>query len=146
MRRALPALALAAALAGCGGGLSAEEYRREASRICADGDRETERVQAPRDQDPAAVATYFERLIGVNERVLARFEELDPPSELADAHEEAVAVNAEAADEVERLVGDLRERRDLDRALRAATPRLRGLDRRADAAARELGVPACAES
>ncbi len=147
MRRpTLAALLTALALLGCGGDqLTADEYRREAGRICEEGDRATDRVRRPASQEPRSVAAYFDRLLGANQRVQDRFEQLEPPDELSGPHDEAIAINRQGAEEVGRLVEQLRGGADLRRTLGAAQGRLQRLDDRADAVARRLGVPACAE-
>jgi hypothetical protein len=61
------------------------------------------------------------------------------------AHAAALEANAGAVREVRRLIAQLEQGVDPRRALAAARPRLERLSARADAAARRLGVAACAD-
>ena len=146
MRRAAVLLALSATLAACGGddALSTDEYRSEARSICQEATRATRQVQAPARTTNEAVAGYFEQLIAVTRRSSERFAELEPPDELQDEHEEALAANRAGIEEVERLIADLERGGDARALLQAAQTRLTDLSRRSDEAARALGVPECA--
>jgi hypothetical protein len=140
------AITLAALLAGCGGGddqLSASEYRAEAKRICTDADKETKAVQQPTRATNAAIADYFRKLSKANERATQRFEELDPPDELEKAHDDALAANKAGTEEVQKLISDLEDGGDARTVLQGAQSRLKELGKRADEAAKRLGVPEC---
>jgi hypothetical protein len=146
MPRPVAVTALAVlALAGCGDGLSADEYRREAGRICREASRTADRVARPRAQSAGAVAGFLERLVDANERVIGGFEELEPPAELEGPHDELLAENRRGVEVVRGTVRRLRGGGDLGRELQAVQTRLRPVDERADRAAERLGVPACAQ-
>lgn len=145
MRRPLVIVVAAAlTLAACGGSaLSTGEYRRQARAICTDADRASEKVTAPTRATNAAIADYFKRILAVNDRTTRRFEELEPPEDLQDAHEDALAANRAGVDEVRKLVAELEEGGDATAVLQDAPQRLEGLVRRSREAARRLGVPEC---
>jgi hypothetical protein len=149
MRRP-PILALlataAVALGACGGDeTSPEEYRAEARQICQEADRATERVRQPTRSTPEAIADYFQRLLAPNERATRRFEQLEPPEELQDAHDDALSANRRGSDEVRRLIRQLEGGEDPRQVLAGAQQRIRTLTREADRAADRLGVPECGD-
>jgi hypothetical protein len=135
------------ALAACGGdeGLSAEEYRSQARQICQDADRATEAVEEPTRATSQAIVDYFKRLLQANERSTKRFESLDPPDELQDAHDDALRANRDGVREVRRVISELEEGGEPREVLTGAQTRLEGLSRDAADAARRLGVPECAD-
>jgi len=148
MRRAIPSLLAAAtlALAACGGDeVSVDEYRAEARQICQEADRATERIRQPTRSTPAAIADYFDRLLAPNERATQRFQELDPPDELQDAHDDALRASRRGSEEVRRLITQLERGEDPRQVLAGAQQRIRRLTREADAAAERLGVPECGD-
>jgi uncharacterized sporulation protein YeaH/YhbH (DUF444 family) len=150
-RRLITALVAAAVLAGCGGGgddeaLSTDEYRKQARQICQDAGRETQAIEQPTKATNPAIADYFERLVASNERSTDRFRELEPPEELAKAHEDAVKANEEGAAEVRKVIGELEKGGDAREVLTKAQATLESLNQRADDAAKRLGVPECAQS
>ena len=147
MRRLLLVfVTLAALLAGCGGGndqLSASDYRAEAKKICTDADRETKAVKEPTRATNAAIVDYFRQLLKANEHATQRFEKLDPPDELQKAHDDTLAANKEGAQEVEKVISDLEKGGDARTVLQGAQSRLQALGKRADDAAKRLGVSEC---
>jgi hypothetical protein len=149
MRRLLPLALLAAlALGACGGDdrLSTDEYRAEARQICQDADRATEAVEEPTRATPEAIVTYFERLLSANERSTERFQELEPPEELQEAHDEALRTNREGVQEVRRVIRELQGGGDPRQVLTRAQGRLQELSTAAAGAAERLGVPECADT
>ena len=134
-------------LAACGGddGPTPTEYRGEARSICADADRATEAVEEPTRATAAAIIDYFERLLKANERTTQRFESLDPPESLADAHADALKANRDGVAEVKRIITALRGGDDPRKVLTSAQERLQQLSRDAGDAARRLGVPECSD-
>lgn len=147
MRRPVPALlTLTVVLAACGGGnkqLSAAEYRAQAKKICTTADKETGAVKEPTRATNAAIVDYFRQLLKANERATQRFKELDPPDELEKAHDDYTSVNSQGADEVNKLIAELGKGGDARKVLQGAQRRLQELGKRADEAARRLGVPEC---
>ena len=142
-----PLAAAALALGACGGGdeASPEEYRAEARQICEEADRATERIRQPTRSTPEAIADYFGRLLEPNERAVRRFQELEPPEELQDAHDDAIAANRRGADEVRRVIRQLEAGEDPRQVLAGAQTNIRRLTREADRAADRLGVPECGD-
>ena len=140
-------LVLTVALTGCGGGggLSTDDYRAEARKICRDADRDSESVQEPTRATNAAIVDYFEQLLATNEKSTERFKALDPPEDLEKAHDAAVKANEEGATEVRRLIADLEDGGDARQILTAAQPRLQALQRTSDEAAGKLGVRECSD-
>ena len=145
MRRALLIAACLSVLAGCGGddALSADEYREQAKTICTEADRASDKVTPPTRATNAAIADYFSRILAVNDRTTKRFEELEPPGELEDAHSDALAANRAGVDEVRKLVAELEKGGDATAVLQDAPQRLAAFVRRSREAARRLGVPEC---
>ena len=135
------------ALAACGGddGPTVAEYREEARSICADADRATEAVEEPTRATSEAIVDYFERLLRANERTTQRFEDLEAPDDLADAHADALKANREGVAEVKRIITALRGGDDPREVLSSAQSRLQQLSGDAGDAARRLGVPECAD-
>jgi uncharacterized protein YhaN len=140
----LPALLAAGA---CGGddGLSADEYRAQARQICQDADRATEAVEEPTRATSQAIVDYFRRLLQANERSTRRFESLQPPEDLRDAHADALRANRDGVREVRRVISELEEGGEPREVLTGAQTRLEALSREAADAARRLGVPECAD-
>jgi hypothetical protein len=144
LRRALAICAALSLLAGCGeDAMSADEYRERARAICTDADRASDEVTPPTRSTNAAIADYFKRILAVNDRTTKRFDELEPPDELQDAHEDALEANRAGVDEVRRLVAELEKGGEPTAILQDAPDRLQGFVRRSRAAARRLGVPEC---
>lgn len=151
MRRALPTLtltlALAAALAGCGGEetLSTGEYREQLRRICVDAERQSERVEQPTRATPEAIADYLARLRDVNVRTIERVERLEPPDELKSAHDRALRANREGRQKVEAVIDELQAGGDPTKVLTEAREGLRQSSDAAKEATRDIGVPECAD-
>jgi hypothetical protein len=137
-----------AVLAGCGGEdpLTAAEYRRELRRVCTAEARRTEALRPPPTTRAGDVADYLGRLLEAGERRADAIEALAPPDDLRDAHEQLAEAERDAAEEVERLAGELREDgADARGLLAGAEPRLAELSRARAEAARTLRVRSCAD-
>lgn len=149
MRRLTTLLALLGSLAlvACGGEdrLSTEEYRTQAKQICQDADRATAAVREPTRATADAIVDYFERLLRANERSTERFNGLEPPESLQDAHDDALKANRDGVAEVRRVIRELQDGGDPRRVLTAAQSRLQRLSAQAADAAGRLGVPECAD-
>jgi hypothetical protein len=143
----VPALVAAVAVGACGDdGLSAQDYRAEARQICQQADRATQGIQQPTRTTPEAIADYFRRLLQPTQRATERFEALEPPEDLQDAHEDVLRANREGIEEVRRLIAQLERDEDPRQVLTGAQERIRALTRQADAAASRLGVPECGQA
>ena len=147
MHRPAVALALAAALAGCGGddNLSAEEYRAELRKLCRESDRQTEAVAEPTRATPEAIANYLGRLRDVNARTIERVERLEPPDDLRPAHDRALAANREGRARVDAVIEELEGGADPRQVLAEARKDLQEASRAAKQAARDVGVPECGD-
>ena len=140
--RAVLLLAAVAALAGCGGGTSASDYREQAEEICTTATREAADVPPPSDT-AASVAEYGDAAAEIRERETIALDELEPPDELESAHDQLV--NASGA--IVRSLNDLAraaEREDRQAAAAAAALGDRAADQ-ARRAAEELELPACGQ-
>jgi hypothetical protein len=149
MRRSRLLLALLGSLllVACGGEdtLTTNEYRTQARQICQDADRATESVEEPTRATSEAIVDYFRRLLRANERSTRRFESLEPPEELSDAHQDALKANRDGVAEVRRVIRELEGGGDPREVLTGAQTRLERLSGDAADAARRLGVPECAD-
>jgi hypothetical protein len=135
-------VAAVTALAGCGGGTSASEYREQAEEVCTTATREAADVAPPSDT-AASVAEYGDAVAAIRQRETVALDELEPPDELESAHRQLV--NASGA--IVRSLNDLAraaEREDRDAATAAAAMGDRAADL-ARRAAEELELPACGQ-
>jgi hypothetical protein len=139
-RFALGLVVAAAGLPGCGddsGGdeLSATEYRQRANRICREAEREAARLER------AGLREQIERSADAAERSQERFEELEPPEELQDKHDEAVRRGREAIE----LLREAQREFEGDGAgsLLGVTGELEQVVREGNAVARDLGLTDC---
>jgi hypothetical protein len=147
MRRMLPLIAaLVLTLAACGDdGMSTDEYRAAAKKVCVDAEKATEAVEQPTRSTPEAIVDYLERLLDANERTIARFEKLDPPEDLQKPHDEILAANRDGAETVRQVIRKLEGGEDAREVLESSTSQLRELGERSNAAAERLGVRECVQ-
>ena len=147
MRRLAPlAAVLALTLAACGDeGMSAEEYRAAAKKVCVDAEKATDAVEQPTRSTPEAIVDYLERLLDANERTIARFDKLDPPDELQKPHDDILKANREGAETVRGVIRKLEGGEDAREVLQSSTSRLRELGQRSNDAAERLGVRECGQ-
>ncbi|HEV2999547.1 MAG TPA: hypothetical protein VGW75_02315 [Solirubrobacteraceae bacterium] len=148
MGRALATLtlALAAALAGCGGEdkLSVDEYRAQLRTICKDAERRSEGVRQPTRATPEAIADYLTRLRDVNARTIERVERLEPPDELKGAHDRALEANRDGREKVDQVIDELKAGGEPAKVLSDARDELQESSAAAKRATRDVGVPECA--
>jgi hypothetical protein len=135
-------LALGAA-PGCGGddGPSADDYREEANRICADSKRAVEALPPP--TSAAGFERYLARVKGIGRRYDRAFEALEPPPELRAQHRRVVRLSKEGDQLLEELQTALRGGRQPLDALRSNLPELERLAREGNALARRMDLPDC---
>ncbi|HEX8206962.1 MAG TPA: hypothetical protein VF587_12955 [Solirubrobacteraceae bacterium] len=147
MRRTVSICVLAAAFAGCGGDdkLSTDEYRSKLREICAESDKKTDQVSEPTRATPEAIANYLQRLRDVNADTIEEVEELEPPDELADAHERALDANREGREKVDAVIEELEGGGDPTQVLTEARKDLEDASQAAKQAGKDLGVPECGD-
>lgn len=147
MRRVLLTLTLAAGLVGCGGDdqLSVSEYRTELRRICADSDKQLERVTEPTRASPEAIVSYLSRLRDINTSSIERVEKLNPPDDLKGAHDRALKANREGREKLGDVISQLEKGGDPTKVLTEARTALQPSSDAAKQAARDLGVPQCGD-
>jgi hypothetical protein len=144
-RRVAVTLALAVALAGCGGDdkLSPEDYRGELRKLCQEAERKTNEVREPTRATREAIADYLTRLRDINAETIERVQELEPPDDLKAAHDKALKANREGRAKVDAVIEELEEGGDPTQVLTEARSDLEASSRAAQEAAREVGVPEC---
>ena len=147
MRRLSLIATLALAFVACGGDdkLSTADYRAQLRKICEDTERQSNAVQEPTRATPEAIVDYLSRLRDVNVRSIRRVEELEPPDELEDAHERALAANREGRAEVDEVIEELEGGGEPAEVLSKARKGLQESSEAAKRAGRDLGVPECGE-
>ena len=139
----LSLLAVALALAGCGGSddtSSADAYRKQATEICTTATTDAAEVARPSDT-AASVAAYGAAVGEIRQRETLALSELEPPDDLEKSH--TLLVNASGA--IVRSLTDLTaaaKRGDQVAAQAASTAGTR-VATQARRAADELGLPAC---
>jgi len=137
---------LSLVLAACGDdGMSTEEYRAEAKKVCVDAEKATEAIEQPTRSTPEAIVDYLERLLDANEKTIARFDELDPPEDLQKSHDDILAANRDGAETVRGVIRQLEGGEDAREVLQSSTSRLRALGERSNEAAERLGVRECVQ-
>ena len=145
------ALAAAAALvllvaAGCGGGgggdkLTAEEYSSQLNTICTEFNDKQDAAGNP--QSLADIGEIGPKVLDAFDSAIAEVEDLDPPSELEEAHNEFVDVGHQQRDVLSDLI-DAAKDNDEAKAQELAA-KGNDLDKKSDAIATdELKAPACA--
>jgi hypothetical protein len=136
----------AAALAACGGGLSADEYRQEAGRLCTAEDRAADDAGVSAARSPKQLADALQKARDRSRPIQAEFAELEPPSDLEQAHEDYVQLNRDGDRLLERSITGLRgDRAAATKAVQELTSQAATLTRRSTQLAGRLGVPACGE-
>jgi hypothetical protein len=138
-------LVLTLGIVACGGDdrLSTEDYRAELREICEEADRRTADVREPTRATSAAIADYLRRLRDVNANTIENVQDLEPPEDLQDAHDRALEANREGREKVDQVIEDLEDGGDPAEILAGAREDLEDASRRADDAARAVGVQEC---
>ncbi len=138
---ALLVVALVAAGCGDGGRLTPREFRREASRICRQGNARAQRVDVPPLRDAAAAAREIRRVVATQRSSLRELRDLRPPKDDAMTVEMWLAVVDQLLDEAD-AVKDALHAHDIVRA-REAAGRAAVLDDRARTLASHFGIAPC---
>lgn len=130
------------AAAACGGeDSSAEEYREQASELCTEAMRDAETVTPPRGR--RGWDAFLRETLEFSREYTRALEQLEPPEDLADQHEQVKRLNLRA----ERLTARLREDLAAGGTERELLPpflqELLAIARRDNRLAREMGVPEC---
>jgi len=136
------ALALAASAAGALAALPAGEYRARADAICATVERDVRRLPVPDSR--AEVKPYLDRLLPVLRRAGRRLGALEPPTRLAGDHARYLRTGRLSVALFAAMRTRLARGADPIAVVRDAEPRLARLDAQGTAAARALGLLACA--
>jgi hypothetical protein len=134
-------LALATAAAGCGGEDSADEYREQASALCTESLREAESITPPRGQ--SGWDAFMRETLEIARSYTRELEQLEPPEELADLHEQVLRLNERAELLTERLRDDLAAGEPLRELIPPYLNDLISIGRRDNRLAREMGLPEC---
>lgn len=108
-------LVLVTVLVACGGGgdrLSAPDYVRTVSTICARGNRQIARIELPAlTSGPGArraMSHAMARVVVVQRATIDRLREVRPPERLAETVQKWIALLDQGADELERMGDELR--------------------------------------
>lgn len=151
MRTRNSRIGLAGALAGvltltggCGGGgarLSAREYVRETSAVCARANRAIERVVPPSFDHAVHMASTTERVVAIHRESIDSLRALRPPKDYEGTAKLWIALVDQSIDELDAMRSSLRardRRTAMSYARKAAT-----LDARSVVIAREHGITPC---
>ena len=156
----MPSLRIAAAVplavlafAACGGedGPSREEFAAEAEKICADLERQGDRLSQSEPDNIGEIATFAQEARGAAEDAVNRIGELEVPGgdEGETAQQWKDAVENEANDQLIPALDSLEKAaKDNDpQALQEAAQQLQQLDEssESDRLAREIGAEGCAD-
>ena len=139
-------LGAALVLAGCGGEdgggqLSAEELRSQADAICARYDDEFNALGEPTSADE--LDAFLDDAIPLVEEQTNELEELDPPDELADDWNRAMAVQREGLANV-RALQDAVQNGDATQ-IQELLAKAESIRAESDQLARDLGLETCGE-
>jgi outer membrane murein-binding lipoprotein Lpp len=143
------ALALALVAAGCGGGgagdeLTKEEYSSQLNAICTDLNAKNDEIGEP--QSLADVGEKGDDLLAAFDEAIAEVEDLNPPADLEEAHNEFVDLGHQTRDLVGQLVDAAQEDPPDEAKINELGPKIDPLDAKSNEIAKnELGAPACAE-
>jgi hypothetical protein len=147
-RRSFAVLAVAAAglsLAACGGGddaLTADEFRAEARKICAETREEMADSQRPTGSQ-REYARDLERRLEINERGRTRLARLEPPDELVAARDSFLSANGDGIELTRQIADRLRRGERRTAVFTDVGPRIRAIAKRSADAAKRFGVPEC---
>ncbi len=135
--------AVLAGSSGCGGDdrLSAKEYRAQATSICTEYERKFNALRRP--QSPGELASYLETATTAADSFIDEFDALRPPENVEGWHELMVA-ESELARDAFRDASQAAEEGN-SAAVQAELQRAQEAGDRYDAAAKRVGLAACAQ-
>jgi 2-hydroxycyclohexanecarboxyl-CoA dehydrogenase len=98
--------------AGCGGdeALSADDYRAQTSEVCSEALERTMAVEPP--DSPEALGGFLEEVVEIGGDLQDDFEGLEPPDDLADQHDDLVALGQEQEETLESLIDEIEQSDD----------------------------------
>lgn len=136
-------LTCAAGLAACGGDdtLSAEEYRKQGNAACQAYEKDVRALPQPKSvQD---IPDYAGDAQDELTKLIATLDELQPPDDLQQKHDELVKLGRQSADALGGLseAGESGKQTQIQQALGKAAQ----LDQQSDQLARDLGLDDCAD-
>jgi hypothetical protein len=133
----------AAALAACGGDdrLSADEYREQGNEACKAYEQRLGELSQPSSLED--VPGYADDAQAELTELIDTLDELQPPDDLEQKHNELVRVGRQSVDALGDLsaAGESGEQEEVQKVLRDAAR----LDQRSDELSRSLGLTACAD-
>jgi hypothetical protein len=136
-------LTCAAALAACGGDdrLSADEYREQGNEACKAYEQRLGELSQPSSLED--VPGYADDAQAELTELIDTLDELQPPDDLEQKHNELVRVGRPSVDALGDLsaAGESGEQEEVQKVLRDAAR----LDQRSDELSRSLGLTACAD-
>jgi hypothetical protein len=136
-------LTCAAALAACGGDdrLSADEYREQGNEACKAYEQRLGELSQPSSLED--VPGYADDAQAELTELIDTLDELQPPDDLEQKHNELVRVGRQSVDALGDLsaAGESGEQEEVQKVLRDAAR----LDQRSDELSRSLGLTACAD-
>ena len=141
---ALGALLLAGACGDDEPRLTAAEYRERADEICRETSSELREIPDP--VGPEDILPTFERAAPLTSAQLEDLRALNPPEELEEAHDDAMAALDEQVSLTEDAIERLRDGEPAVDVVNDVVARVDELDRRADELALELGLRVCGEA
>jgi hypothetical protein len=135
----------AIAIAGCGGGgdgeLTAEEYRNAADDICRQFEERTDALEEPTSEE--GVVAFLEAGLAINREQLAELRDLEPPDDLAEAHDAAMGFLDEQLTGIQEASDRIKDGESPAEVIADLSPRIDEAQEKADERARELGLTVC---
>lgn len=142
------AIAVTAA-AACGGGSdsgppSAAEFRNEANAVCRDAVESLAAIDPP--SGPGQFAGALEEVLPRQEALLDDLREVEPPEELVETYEDALALLSEQRALGQQALNDIEGGGNAAAVLTTLGPEIQESEERIDEIMLELGVADCAAS
>lgn len=135
------AIAIAGCGSGGGGALSADEYRDAADKICRDFEAQTDALSEPTSEE--SVVEFLEAGLDINREQLSELRDLEPPDDLADAHDEAMGFLDEQLSGIQEATDRIKGGENAAVVIEDLTPEIDAAQEKADEKAQELGLTDC---